>query len=94
MGARVLTERPDDLIPELQLADGRHVVFLDALHRSFPRRPDYRRGNRSDELFGIWEESRPCKSFGTWTGINIGDRTAFIPSLALVGTAKWRTPDN
>ncbi|TRU30552.1 MAG: hypothetical protein EWV92_21965 [Microcystis aeruginosa Ma_MB_S_20031200_S102] len=52
----VLTERPDDLIPKLQLADGRHVVFLDALP-VFPEEASYRRGNRSDELFEIWEES-------------------------------------
>lgn len=52
----VLTERPDDLIPELQLTNGRHVVFLDALP-VFPEEADYRHGNRSDELFGIWEET-------------------------------------
>ncbi|TNB72979.1 suppressor of fused domain protein [Arthrobacter sp. BB-1] len=51
----VLTERPDDLIPELQLAGGRHVVFLDALP-VFPEEARYRHGNRSDELFEIWEE--------------------------------------
>ncbi|WP_454697501.1 suppressor of fused domain protein [Arthrobacter humicola] len=52
----VLTERPDDLIPELQLTTGRHVVFLDALP-VFPEEAQYRHGNRSDELFGIWEET-------------------------------------
>jgi hypothetical protein len=52
----VLTERPDDLIPELQLTNGRHVVFLDALP-VFPEEAEYRHGNRSDELFGIWEET-------------------------------------
>jgi hypothetical protein len=52
----VLTERPDDLIPELRLTDGRHVVFLDVLP-VFPEEAGYRHGNRSDELFGIWEES-------------------------------------
>lgn len=51
----VLTERPDDLIPELQLKDGRHVVFLDALP-VFPEETEYRHGNRSGELFEIWEE--------------------------------------
>ncbi|MCU1555310.1 MAG: hypothetical protein JWM13_2796 [Arthrobacter sp.] len=52
----VLTERPDDLVPELQLQDGRHVVFLDALP-VFPEEAEYRNGNRSEELFETWEEA-------------------------------------
>lgn len=52
----VLTERPDDLVPDLQLTDGRHVVFLDAC-LVFPEEAEFRHGNRSEELFGIWEET-------------------------------------
>ncbi|WP_285248847.1 suppressor of fused domain protein [Pseudarthrobacter sp. efr-133-R2A-89] len=49
----VLTERPDDFMPQLDLP-GVHVVFLDALP-VFPEEADYRHGNRSDDLFDIWE---------------------------------------
>ncbi|MDQ0147604.1 MULTISPECIES: suppressor of fused domain protein [Micrococcaceae] len=49
----VLTERPDDFMPQLDLPDG-HVVFLDALP-VFPEEAEYRHGNRSDDLFDIWE---------------------------------------
>ncbi|PNH82948.1 MULTISPECIES: suppressor of fused domain protein [unclassified Arthrobacter] len=50
----VLTERPDDLIPQLDLPDGRHVVFLDALP-VFWEEAEYRHGNRADDQFEIWE---------------------------------------
>jgi hypothetical protein len=80
----VLTERPDDLIPELQLANGRHVVFLDALP-VFPEEADYRHGNRSDELFGIWEEAG-VKSWDLDRDLPTGiERRSFLrwPSWAL-----------
>ena len=80
----VLTERPDDLIPELQLANGRHVVFLDALP-VFPEEADYRHGNRSEKLFGIWEEA--CvKSWDLDRDLPTGiERRSFLrwPSWAL-----------
>jgi hypothetical protein len=50
----VLTQRPDDLIPQLNLPDGRHVVFLDTLP-VFWEEAEYRNGNRADDLFDIWE---------------------------------------
>lgn len=51
----VLTERPDELIPDLQLKDGRHIIFLDALP-VFPEEAEFRHGNRAEELLGMWEE--------------------------------------
>jgi hypothetical protein len=83
----ILTERPDDLIPELRLQDGRHVVFLDALP-VYPEEAEYRNGNRSEELLGIWEDfrvkswdldrelppgiqARPARS-GSWLGKALG----------------------
>jgi hypothetical protein len=51
----ILTERPDELIPDLQLKEGRHITFLDAL-AVFPEEADFRHGNRADELLGMWEE--------------------------------------
>src|SRR5215217_7840580 len=51
----VLTERPDELIPDLHLKDGRHIAFLDALP-VFPEEADFRHGNRADDLLGMWEE--------------------------------------
>ncbi len=51
----VLTERADDLLPDLQLKDGRHITFLDALP-VFPEEAEFRYGNRADELLGMWEE--------------------------------------
>lgn len=51
----ILTERPDELIPDLQLKDGRHITFLDALP-VFPEEAEFRHGNRADELLGMWEE--------------------------------------
>ena len=50
----VLTERLDDLVPQLDLPEGRHVVFLDALP-VFWEEAEYRHGNRADDLFEIWE---------------------------------------
>ncbi|MDQ1053130.1 hypothetical protein QE394_001058 [Arthrobacter sp. SORGH_AS 212] len=78
----VLTERPDDFMPRLDLPGG-HVVFLDALP-VFPEEADYRHGNRTDDLFEIWEakeveswnlarelptriQPRP-KGIGSWVG--------------------------
>jgi hypothetical protein len=61
----VLTERPDDLIPQLDLPDGRHVVFLDALP-VFWEEAEYRHGNRADDLFDIWEKEEVNP--GTCTG--------------------------
>ncbi|WP_324642427.1 suppressor of fused domain protein [Pseudarthrobacter sp. LT1] len=49
----VLTERPDNFMPQMDLPGG-HVVFLDALP-VFPEEAEYRHGNRSDDLFDIWE---------------------------------------
>ena len=51
----VLTERPDELIQDLQLKDGRHITFLDALP-VFPEEAEFRHGNRADDLLGMWEE--------------------------------------
>ena len=51
----ILTERPDELIPDLQLKDGRHITFPDALP-VFPEEADLRHGNRAEELLGMWEE--------------------------------------
>ena len=51
----ILTERPDQLIPNLQLQDGRHIMFLDALP-VFPEEANFRHGNRADDLLGMWEE--------------------------------------
>ncbi|MCQ6270837.1 suppressor of fused domain protein [Pseudarthrobacter sp. R1] len=51
----VLTERPDELIPDLQLKDGRHITFLDALP-VFAEEAAFRHGNRADDLLGMWEE--------------------------------------
>ena len=49
----VLTERPDDFMPQLDFPGG-HVAFLDALP-VFPEEAEYRHGNRTDDLFDIWE---------------------------------------
>lgn len=49
----ILTERPDDFMPQLDVHGG-HVVFLDALP-VFPEEAEYRHGDRSDDLFDIWE---------------------------------------
>lgn len=51
----ILTERPDFLIPDLELKDGRHITFLDALP-VYPEEAEFRHGNRADELLGMWEE--------------------------------------
>lgn len=51
----ILTERPDELIPDLQLKDGRHITFLDALP-VFPEEAEFRQGNRAEDLLGMWEE--------------------------------------
>lgn len=51
----ILTERHDFLIPDLELKDGRHITFLDALP-VFPEEAEFRHGNRADELLGMWEE--------------------------------------
>ncbi|MDQ0118467.1 hypothetical protein J2T22_001645 [Pseudarthrobacter defluvii] len=50
----VLTERPDNFMPNLELPDVGHVAFLDALP-VFPEEAEYRHGDRSDDLFDIWE---------------------------------------
>ena len=49
----LLTERLDNLMPQLDLPGG-HVVFLDAI-TVFPEEAEYRHGDRSDDLFEIWE---------------------------------------
>ncbi len=51
----VLTERPDELFPDLHLKDGRHITFLDALP-VFPEEAEFRHGNRAEDLLGKWEE--------------------------------------
>ena len=51
----ILTERPDFLIPDLQLKDGRQITFLDALP-VYPEEAEFRHGNRAEELLGMWEE--------------------------------------
>lgn len=50
-----VTERADDLLPDLQLKDGRHITFLDALP-VFQEEAEFRYGNRADELLGMWGE--------------------------------------
>lgn len=41
--------------PDLELKDGRHITFLDALP-VFAEEAEFRHGNRADELLGMWEE--------------------------------------
>ncbi|GAB5079721.1 suppressor of fused domain protein [Arthrobacter sp. AD-310] len=50
----LLTERLDNFMPNLEVPDGGHVAFLDTIP-VFPEEADYRHGNRSDDLFDIWE---------------------------------------
>lgn len=52
----VLTERPDDFMPELRFDDGRHIVFLDAIP-IFDEEAQYLHQNRADDLFEIWEDT-------------------------------------
>ena len=52
-------------MPKLDLPGG-HVVFLDALP-VFPEEPEYRYGDRSDDLFYIWE-AEGVKSLASWIG--------------------------
>lgn len=77
----VLTERPDDLIPQLDLPDGRHVVFLDALP-VFWEEAEFRHGNRADDLFDIWE-AEEVKSWDLGRALPPGIRPR--PT----GPAKW-----
>ena len=75
----ILTERPDELIPDLQLKDGRHITFLDALP-VFPEEADFRHGNRADELLGRWEE---------WEVESADLDRELHPSLKKPGKASW-----
>lgn len=65
-----MTERLDDLIPKLDLPDGRHVVFLDALP-VFWEEAELRHGNRADDLFEIWE-AEEVKSWDLDRGLPAG----------------------
>lgn len=87
----ILTERPDDFMPQLDLPEG-HVVFLDALP-VFPEEAEYRHGNRSDDLFDIWEaEEAKSWDLDRELPVGIAPRPSGARALLRSALSKVRKP--